>query len=162
MLCLLTACTFAAPRLFGWDVYAVASGSMEPTYPVGALVFTRAVDPETVQKGDCITYRDGEATVTHRVVDTDQEQEIFITKGDANLQEDGAVGFERLVGRTERFYLPYLGYLAIWLKGAGTWVLGVLLLLCVFLILQRVLPAVTGRRAKRPAVGAAGGSKKGM
>ena len=139
----------------------MASGSMEPAYPVGALVFTRPIAPEAVREGDCITYRYGEATVTHRVVEVDLAHQVFITKGDANLQQDGAIGFERLVGRTERFYLPYLGHFAIWLKGAGAWVLGVLLLLCTLLLLRSLARLKRNRHGPRSAPQAIGISKKG-
>lgn len=33
------------PRLFGYAPYAVLSGSMEPEYPVGSLIYVTATDP---------------------------------------------------------------------------------------------------------------------
>lgn len=118
---MLVACSFALPRILGWQVYAVASGSMEPAYPVGALIFTHGASPEDVSPGDCITYWQGEITVTHRVISVDEKRRQFITKGDANPMEDGPVSFECLVGKTALFYLPWLGYFSIWLKRAGRW-----------------------------------------
>lgn len=49
----------AGIRLFGFSPYAVLSGSMEPTYHVGALIYVKKVSPETIkidrngQPADC-------------------------------------------------------------------------------------------------------------
>ena len=60
-------------RLIGLTPYAVLSGSMEPTYHVGALIYVRAEDPWNVQVGDPITFVVNEdlLVATHRVVDID-------------------------------------------------------------------------------------------
>lgn len=119
----------------------MASGSMEPSYPVGSLVFTHWEPPGAIRVGDCITYAYGEDTVTHRVVRVDEEKRRFVTKGDANAVEDRPVDFSRLVGRTEPFCLPYLGYFVIWLKnGGGVFLLGVLILTASLLIAAKTLP----------------------
>ena len=56
------------PRLFGYTPYAVLSGSMEPEYPVGSLIFVHSVDAETLQPGDAATFhRSDGAVVTHQV-----------------------------------------------------------------------------------------------
>ncbi len=49
-------------RLMGYHPYAVLSGSMEPTYRTGDLIFVKAADPETIRPGDPITFRFGETT----------------------------------------------------------------------------------------------------
>lgn len=38
-------------RLFGLQVYAVLSGSMEPTYHVGSVIYVEPVDPSEVKVG---------------------------------------------------------------------------------------------------------------
>ena len=40
------------PRLFGYEVYTVVSGSMEPAIPVGSAIYLQAVAPETVTVGE--------------------------------------------------------------------------------------------------------------
>ena len=42
-------------RLVGVQVYSVISGSMEPEYPVGALIYVKEVGPAEVKVGDVIT-----------------------------------------------------------------------------------------------------------
>lgn len=107
----------AGVRLVGLRPFVVLSGSMEPAYHVGALIYVKGCQPEDVQVGDAITFvLDENLTVaTHRVVRIDAENQHFYTKGDANNAEDGApVYFKNLIGRPV-FTIPRLGYLSNWL-----------------------------------------------
>ena len=49
-------------RLFGFELYTVMSGSMEPEYHVGSLIYVKAVDPATLNQGDVITFVADEET----------------------------------------------------------------------------------------------------
>lgn len=104
-------------RLVGLRPFAVLSGSMEPTYHVGSLIYVKSCDPEDVRVGDPITFvLDENLTVaTHRVIDIDPDGEHFYTKGDANDAADGApVYYKNLIGRPV-FTIPYLGYFSNWI-----------------------------------------------
>lgn len=108
----------AGVRLVGLRPFAVLSGSMEPVYPVGSLIYVRNCDPDVVQVGDAITFvLDKNLNVaTHRVVAIDEANQHFYTKGDANASQDGApVYFKNLIGRPV-FTIPYLGYFAEWIS----------------------------------------------
>lgn len=104
-------------RLVGVQVFSVISGSMEPEYPVGSLIYVKEVDPTSVQVGDVITYVLPNGTPsTHRVIRIDAENERFYTKGDANDIEDGSpVSYKNLIG-TPVFKIPYLGYVAHYIQ----------------------------------------------
>ncbi|WP_195268136.1 signal peptidase I [Eubacterium sp. 1001713B170207_170306_E7] len=101
------------PRILGMTPLAVLSGSMEPTYHVGSLIYVAQADPADVQVGDPITFKISDDTmVTHRVVAIDTEAQTFQTKGDANDNVDGgAVAYQNLVGKPV-FTIPYMGYVA--------------------------------------------------
>ena len=72
---------FAGVRLVGLTPYAVLSGSMEPEYPVGSLVYVKAVDPLDVEVGDAITFSLPSGTlVTHQVYQIDAESRAFRTQ----------------------------------------------------------------------------------
>ena len=43
------------PKVMGYEEMAVLTGSMEPNYPVGSLIFVKEVDPENLKVGDVIT-----------------------------------------------------------------------------------------------------------
>ena len=126
-------------RLVGLQVFNVVSGSMEPTYSVGDLLYVKTVDPDSVKVGDPITFVLNEDLVvaTHRVVDIDAENRLFTTKGDANKSEDAApVHFNNLIG-VPVFAVPLLGYVSAYIQSPpGMYVaigLGAALLVAVFL-----------------------------
>lgn len=102
-------------RLLGFQNYIVLSGSMEPAYHVGSLVYVRSVEADELKEGDAITFRLSEdAMATHRIIEVidDGEDVWFRTKGDANDTEDGnLVPASDVVGEVA-FTIPYLGYLA--------------------------------------------------
>ncbi|HBT19641.1 MAG TPA: signal peptidase I [Clostridiaceae bacterium] len=107
----------AGTRLVGLTPYSVISGSMEPAYRVGSLIYVQEVSPDAVEVGDPITFVFNENLVvaTHRVVDI-REDGQFVTKGDANSAVDGApVHPNNLLG-VPRFTLPYLGYVSVFLS----------------------------------------------
>ena len=104
-------------RLVGLRPFAVLSGSMEPAYHVGSLIYVKSCDPEDVKVGDPITFvLDEDLNVaTHRVIEIDAASEHFYTQGDANDAPDGApVYFKNLIGRPV-FTIPYLGYFSNWI-----------------------------------------------
>ena len=114
----------AGVRVVGLTPYVVLSGSMEPTYHTGSLIYDKKVDPFTLKEGDVITFMVSEDTLaTHRVVgvvpDEDEPGTIrFRTKGDANDAEDGTlVHYKNVVG-TPVFTIPYLGYFSNWITHA--------------------------------------------
>ena len=126
-------------RVVGLNPYVVLSGSMEPTYSVGDLLYVKSVDPDSVKIGDPITFVLNEDLVvaTHRVVAIDAESRHFTTKGDANKTEDAnPVHFNNLVG-VPVFAIPLLGYVSAYIQSPpGMYVaiaLGVVLLAAVFL-----------------------------
>lgn len=126
-------------RLLGLQVFNVLSGSMEPTYSVGDLLYVKTVDPDSVKVGDPITFVLNEDLVvaTHRVVAVDAENRHFTTKGDANETEDAApVHFNNLIG-VPVFAIPLLGYVSAYIQSPpGMYVaigLAVVLLAVVFL-----------------------------
>ena len=105
------------PKLMWYEEMAVLTGSMEPKYPVGTLIFVKEADPNTLEVGDVITYHlDSNTVVTHRIVEIDKEGQTVTTKGDANNANDGnPVPYSEIVGK-EHFKIPYLGYVSMNIK----------------------------------------------
>ena len=96
-------------RALGYEVYNVVSGSMEPSIPVGSMVFVKPMDWREINSGDVIAFYSGSSVTTHRVVESHMYEREFITKGDANENEDlSAVPYGNLIGRVER-HIPYVG-----------------------------------------------------
>ncbi len=133
----------AGARLVGFQVFTVLSGSMEPTYHTGSLIYVKEVDYTEIEAGQVITFMLDEDTVaTHRVVEVVPDAEDatvlrYRTKGDANAAEDGSlVHYKNVIG-SPVFTIPKLGYVANFIQNPpGTYIAisaGAILLLLVFL-----------------------------
>ena len=130
-------------RLIGLQVFTVLSGSMEPTYHVGSLIYVKDVDPFELESGDVITFMLDEDTVaTHRIVEVVPDENDttvvrFRTKGDANDVIDGSlVHYKNVIG-TPIFSIPYLGYVSHYVQNPpGTYItISVVAVLLIFLFL---------------------------
>ena len=126
-------------RLLGYQCYTVISGSMEPAYKVGDLLYVKKVAPQTIKVGDPITFILNEDLVvaTHRVVEVDAEKQHFYTKGDANeIVDSEPVHFNNVIG-VPQFSVPKLGYVSDFVQHPpGTYItigVGIFLILLVFL-----------------------------
>lgn len=108
------------PGLFHIHPLIVKSGSMEPTYPVGSLIYVKPMDEAKLEEGRAVTfYLPDEVTlVTHRIVHIDEESRTICTKGDANEREDGvATPFSSILG-VPFVCVPGLGVVAEFLESA--------------------------------------------
>lgn len=143
VLAVLLAIALAGVRLVGIRVYSVLSGSMEPTYHTGSLIYVKKADTAQLKAGDVITFMLDEDTVaTHRIIEVvpdegDGSVVRFRTQGDANDSPDASlVHYKNVIG-TPIFTIPYLGYFAEYIQHPpGMYVaiaVGAALLLIVFL-----------------------------
>lgn len=138
VLIVLCAVFLMGSRLMGYQVFNVISGSMEPTYSPGDLIYVKDVTPETIQVGTPITFILNEDLVvaTHRVVEVDLENRHFYTKGDANETVDASpVHFNNVIG-VPKFSIPLLGYVSDFIQNPpGMYItlgVGIVLIIGVF------------------------------
>lgn len=139
-------------RLVGLRTYAVLSGSMEPTYHTGSLIYVKKIDYKKLEVGDPITFMLDEDTVaTHRIVgivpdEEDPEVIRYRTKGDANENEDGSlVHYKNVIGKPV-FTIPYLGYVSNYIQNPpGKYIA---ISACAILMLLAFLPDVFGSEDK--------------
>ena len=80
---------------FGFRLFKVASGSMEPDIPINSLILIRETDD--YKEGDIVTFKDYTNYTTHRIIKMDEKN--IITKGDANNIEDKPVSRDVVVGK---------------------------------------------------------------
>ena len=104
------------PRIFGYETFAVISGSMEPNIPVGSIVYSKECTMDDLQVGDSITFKLSDNTiVTHRIYQIDNDG-LITTKGDANEVEDATkISIDNIIGKVG-FTLPFLGYISVYAK----------------------------------------------
>lgn len=111
-ICIAAYLLIAAPLVLGYRPMVVLSGSMEPTYHVGSVIYYKATPFERISEGDAVTYRAGESSlVTHRVTEKHEITREFVTKGDANNTEDpNPVSYDDVVGKAAKISIPFAGY----------------------------------------------------
>jgi signal peptidase I len=106
------------PSLFGWQRYAIVSGSMSGTYDKGSLVLDEVVPVADLEVGDVITYlpppdAGPDHLVTHRIasIGHDDAGRVFRTKGDANpVADPWTFRLDRATQARVRFGVPYAGH----------------------------------------------------
>jgi len=105
-------------RLIGLQVFTVLSGSMEPNYHVGSIIYVKKVDPATLKEGDAISFLLSKDTVaTHRIVEVIPDENNphvirFRTKGDNNdIVDTNLVHCENVLGKVVGT-IPLLGYVS--------------------------------------------------
>lgn len=110
------ALSISATRLFGLQVYGMLTGSMEPVYPTGSLIYVRQINTDKLEVGDVISFRISKnVTVTHRIVELVPDESNpglirYRTKGDANDTVDASlVNKFDIIGKVV-FCLPKMGY----------------------------------------------------
>ena len=100
-----------SPSIFGYHVFRVSSGSMEPVLVKGDVILVKTVPADEISKNDIITYKSREGQmegemITHRVVTEPKVVEgtyYFQTQGDAEgASLDPVVSYEQVEGKYVR------------------------------------------------------------
>lgn len=103
---------------FGYRLYKVGSGSMEPYLKVNNYILVKEVKDYKVN--DVITYKSDNSFVTHRIVKIKKDK--ITTKGDANNKEDEPISKDKVIGKvTVRFVI--LGFILSLFSNPIIWVL---------------------------------------
>lgn len=100
-------------RIFGLKGFTVLSGSMEPTYHTGSVIYVKSADADSLKEGDVITFcLSGKTVATHRIIEVVEEDGNvqYRTKGDANDVADGSLVKPANVIGTPIFSIPFMGY----------------------------------------------------
>ena len=133
LMIIIAACITLLPFIAGYRPVVVLSGSMEPSYPVGSMIYYKASSFEDIKEGDAITFKlGGGALATHRVIQKDNENQEFTTKGDNNQTEDvQPISYEAVVGKTGKIAIPYVGFIGSYTREVPIMIiLGGVLFLC--------------------------------
>lgn len=97
------------PMIVGYKPLVVLTGSMEPTYPVGSIVYYHSAAESSLRVGDVITFTYNDLTITHRIAEIHEDK--YVTKGDSNNAADPVpITFKNILGKVGNVYVPYLGY----------------------------------------------------
>ena len=114
--------------VFGFGIYLVRSGSMEPTINVGDMIITKPVNAASLnalQPGTIITFQQGSKLDSHRIVSISGSS--VTTKGDANKRPDPQTVSLSQVKGIYLFRLPDVGYLTYFIHTKMGWFLMIIL-----------------------------------
>lgn len=134
-------------KFVGLTPYTVLSGSMEPKYHVGSIIYvTKVAEPNKLTPGMPLTYSLEETVVTHQIVEkgTDERGLYFITQGIyEGSTPDPKVYPEQIVGKPV-FTIPYLGYVSNFIQNPpGTYIA---IAGCALLVMLSFLPDLLSRK----------------
>lgn len=98
------------PICFGYKPLVVLTGSMEPTYKVGSIVYYHKTSEIKLSVNDVITFAyEDNLIITHRIYKINGDE--YITKGDANNAPDPVpITYKNILGKVTNITIPYLGY----------------------------------------------------
>ena len=98
------------PNYFGYSLFEVSSGSMEPALSVNDVILVK-LNYKDYKKGDIITYINEKGEIiTHRIVLVNAD--TLTVKGDANNTIDNPINKKQVIGKVERVY----SQLSVWQK----------------------------------------------
>lgn len=137
------------PSLFGYSIYRVSSGSMEPELVVGDVILSKEVDDvNTLKVGNVITYLGEEGDlkgkhITHKIIVAPHKDEngqvVLQTQGVANEIADKEITAEQV----ETIYICKIGILdTIYNLFLSPWGLIIFILLILLIFFDEIVNLV--------------------
>lgn len=129
--------------LFGFRIYRVISGSMQPALQIGDVIIIKKAN--NYAEKDIITYDNGLTIITHRIKSINGDE--IITEGDANDAPDKPITKDRILGKYF-FRISTFSVFSIMLTGKTIYLIMVLVLFAIllFAISDRVTKNLEYRR----------------
>ena len=113
--------------IFGYRVFTVATGSMEPLYMVNDVILVEEVDINTLKVGDDVAYIGASSEnkgiiITHRIIEikkNDKGEDLYILQGINNDYEDPAIYGHQILGevRGKVFIINTINHLVKYIYG---------------------------------------------
>ena len=147
------------PSVFGYSIYRISSGSMEPELMIGDVILDKVVNDESeISVGDVITFEGGsqfdDRLVTHKVIKapyTDEaEGSIMLqTKGVANEIEDTPIKFSQVRAKMI-CKIPYIDTLYnLFLSPSGLLIMILLIVLVFIDEIANIIKVMSGKDERR-------------
>ncbi|MEE3492259.1 signal peptidase I [Ruminococcus sp.] len=117
-----------SPSIFGYHIFRVTTGSMEPTLSIGDVILVKESAPEDIHKDDIITYKgnSGELSgmmITHMVVEEPYEEDgewHYQTQGIApGAVKDPEITYDQVEGKFHSKLTFLNGVYTFFLSPAG-------------------------------------------
>ena len=95
-------------NFFGYSMFQIKTGSMAGTIEINDAVLVK--NTQNVNIDEIIVFLEDKSIITHRLIK--EENNEYITKGDANTSEDNPIQKSQVIGKVVKI-LPRFG---IWMK----------------------------------------------
>lgn len=104
--------------IFKYQLIAIASNSMIPSYYRGDALMIEKCNIKDIKIGDVLVFKSEGRVITHRVIKKymEHDQLKFITKGDNNKTRDGIISDKSNYLGKGIFIVKYIGYPTVWLN----------------------------------------------
>lgn len=142
------------PTVFGYTIFRITTGSMEPELMVGDVILDKVVDDETeISVGDIITFEGGSQfdgkLVTHKVIKapyTDSNGDIMLqTHGIANEIDDTPISISQVRAKMV-CKIPYIDTLYnLFLTPSGLLILILLIILVFIDEIANIIKVLSGK-----------------
>lgn len=146
------------PSVFGYSIYRISSGSMEPELMIGDVILDKVVNDESeISVGDVITFEGGSQfdnlIVTHKVIKApyvDEDCNIMLqTKGVANEIEDTPIKFSQVRAKMIS-KIPYIDTLYnLFLSPSGLLIMILLIVLVFIDEIANIIKVMSGKDERR-------------
>lgn len=109
---------FTSLSLFGYQMFIVKSGSMEPKIHTGSIVIDHKESNYNLKNVITFKIKGSKDTVTHRIVQVKTANGVvsYFVKGDANKTPDPDPVLKTNVVGKETFTVPFIGYLIAFIR----------------------------------------------
>lgn len=140
---------FDTPSFYIYKAYIISTESMQPTLKKGDVIVIKKVDKKDLRIDDIITFKVKGEVITHRIVEIDEVNGTYKTKGDNNnIIDDANLLFEDIEGK-EIIKIPHLGNIVSGLKNGIIIILTILICLIIYLNKMEMKEKSNARREKK-------------
>ena len=139
------------PSIFGIKTFTIISSSMEPTFKINDVIFTKQIDVNKLKEGDIISFVQEKDIITHRIekIDKKQNETVFITKGDANSTTDiNKVKASQIEGKYI-FKISKIGKILAILRNKVVFIVIIIILIICYIIEKNKILKKIERKEKR-------------
>ncbi len=118
VVCLLVSIIILTSGITGYQMIAIGSGSMEPTFYKGDAVIFKKCNANKIKKGQIIAFEHDHIIITHRVQNIVKKHNTIQikTKGDNNKTPDNYIVDGKDVIGEVKCVVKYIGYPTIWIN----------------------------------------------
>lgn len=142
------------PTVFGYTIFRITTGSMQPELMIGDIILDKIVEDESeISVGDVVTFEGGSQfdnlLVTHKVIKapyTDEQGDVMLqTHGVANEIDDTPINFSQVRAKMV-CKVPYIDTLYnLFLSPSGLLIMILLIILVFIDEIANIIKVVSGR-----------------